>query len=207
LITAADKFDWRQGFRFSTYAGWWIRQSIVRAIHDQVDQVRVPINLKHKINRLYRLKYQMTLETGDEPTIEALAERSKLKKEETEKMLRFRRTAVSLESDAATGAMTFLETLSDPKVVNPLERIEFSDLQSGVDQMLASLNERQRSIVKMRFGLESGEANTLEAIGQKMCLTRERIRQIENSAFSKLRHPVRKEQLEELRELAWIDEA
>ena len=203
LITAADKFDWRPGFRFSTYAGWWVRQSIVRAIHDQADQVRIPINLKHKVNRLYRLKGKLSEQLGREPSSEELAKHSKLTKKEVDKMLSYRKTSLSLDSDTATGAMTFLETLADPSTVNPLKRIEFDDLKNGVDDILQSLTERQREVVQLRFGLKATESSTLEAIGQKLCLTRERIRQIESSAFSKLKHPVRKKQLKKLKDLAW----
>ena len=190
LIRAANKFNYRLGHKFSTYATWWIRQAVTRAIADQSRTIRVPVHMGDQINRLLRVSHRLTQELGREPTTEELAQALDISLRKAEQMLAFARRPLSLdmptddEEDSVLG-----DFIEDEEVVSPVEAVSNSVLQEVIQEILHELPPREVRILQLRYGLVDGETYTLEEVGKKLGVTRERVRQIEAQALSRLRHP------------------
>ncbi len=190
LIRAANKFNYRLGHKFSTYATWWIRQAVTRAIADQSRTIRVPVHMGDQINRLLRVSHRLTQELGREPTTEELAQALDISLRKAEQMLAFARRPLSLdmptddEEDSVLG-----DFIEDEEVVSPVEAVSNSVLQEVIQEILHELPPREVRMLQLRYGLVDGETYTLEEVGKKLGVTRERVRQIEAQALSRLRHP------------------
>ncbi len=192
LMKGADKFDWRRGYKFSTYATWWIRQAITRAIADQARTIRVPVHMIEVINKLARCTRQLVQELGREPTSEELASRMEISIEKVRSTRKIAQTPVSFETPIGEEEESHLgDFIEDKAVASPSETAIRLSLQKNVAFMLQHLNPREERIIRMRFGFEDGNPRTLEEVGQIFAVTRERIRQIEAKALRKLRHPSR----------------
>jgi RNA polymerase primary sigma factor len=196
LMKAVDKFDYRRGYKFSTYATWWIRQAITRAISDQARTIRVPVHMIETINKLIRASRQLVQELGREPTSEEVARRMDIPVAKVRTVLKIAQQPISLETPIGEEADSHLrDIIEDPKGVSPAEAIISMDLKTQTAHALHTLSPREASVIKMRFGLEDGSARTLEEVGANFQVTRERIRQIEAKALRKLRHPSRSRRL------------
>jgi RNA polymerase primary sigma factor len=196
LMKAVDKFDYRRGYKFSTYATWWIRQAITRAISDQARTIRVPVHMIETINKLIRATRQLVQELGREPTSEEVARRMDIPVAKVRKVLKIAQQPISLETPIGEEADSHLrDIIEDPQGVSPAEAIISMDLKTQTAHALHTLSPREASVIKMRFGLEDGSARTLEEVGATFQVTRERIRQIEAKALRKLRHPSRSRRL------------
>jgi RNA polymerase primary sigma factor len=192
LMKGADKFDWRRGYKFSTYATWWIRQAITRAIADQARTIRVPVHMIEVINKLARCTRQLVQELGREPTSEELAKRMDITIERVRSTKKIAQTPVSFETPIGEEEESHLgDFIEDKTVASPSDTAIRLSLQKSVASMLQHLNPREERIIRMRFGFEDGNPHTLEEVGQTFAVTRERIRQIEAKALRKLRHPSR----------------
>ena len=190
LIHAVAKFDWRKGFKFSTYATWWIRQSIGRGIDNTSRTIRLPVHAGDQIRRLLRMRSQMEGEIGRIPSPAELAVAMQMPEAQVTELLRYGSDPVSLESPiGADGDTELADIVSDSTARSPFDLVADGMLGGEVDKLLAPLEERERVILRLRYGLDRGEPRTLEEVGSALSLTRERIRQIERSALSKLRHP------------------
>jgi RNA polymerase sigma factor (sigma-70 family) len=190
LIHAVAKFDWRKGFKFSTYATWWIRQSIGRGIDNTSRTIRLPVHAGDQIRRLLRMRSQMEGEIGRLPRPAELAKAMQIPEEQVVELLRYGTDPVSLESPIGSEGDTELaDIVADANAQSPFDLVAEGMLGGEVDKLLAPLEERERQILRLRYGLDRGEPRTLEEVGSALSLTRERIRQIERSALSKLRHP------------------
>ncbi|GIU92314.1 MAG: RNA polymerase sigma factor SigA [Acidimicrobiia bacterium] len=197
LIRAVDRFDYRRGFKFSTYASWWIRQAITRAIADQARTIRVPIHVVEMINRLIRVQRELSQDLGREPTIEEIAAELNVDPDRVNELSRFAQTPLSLESPVGEEEDTTLgDFVEDGTAEVPVEAATFKLLQDYLAHALENLNERERQVLVMRFGLEDGRVRTLEEVGEHFKVTRERIRQLETKALAKLRHPQNSRRLE-----------
>ncbi len=192
LMRAVDKFDYRRGFKFSTYATWWIRQAITRAIADQARTIRIPVHMIETLNKLNRAGQTLMRDLGREPTIRELAERSDLPVSVVRKARRIAQTVVSLDSPIGDGEESqFGDFIEDRQAVNPAESTIAFDLRRQTESVLETLSPKEREVIRMRFGLNDGAEPTLAELGEKFSLTRERIRQIEAAALRKLREPSR----------------
>jgi RNA polymerase primary sigma factor len=196
LMKAVDKFEYRRGYKFSTYATWWVRQAITRAIADQARTIRIPVHMIETINKLIRTSRQLIQELGREPTNEELAERMELPVSKVRKVLRIAQEPISLETPIGEEDESHLgDFIIDRSGISPSEAVINLNLREQTSQVLKTLTPREEKIIKMRFGLEYGSEHTLEEVGQNFAVTRERIRQIEAKALRKLRHPSRSHRL------------
>jgi len=196
LMKAVDKFEYRRGYKFSTYATWWVRQAITRAIADQARTIRIPVHMIETINKLIHTSRQLIQELGREPTNEELAERMELPVSKVRKVLRIAQEPISLETPIGEEDESHLgDFIIDRSGISPSEAVINLNLREQTAQVLKTLTPREEKIIKMRFGLEDGSEHTLEEVGQNFAVTRERIRQIEAKALRKLRHPSRSHRL------------
>lgn len=197
LMKAVDKFEWRRGYKFSTYATWWIRQAITRAIADQARTIRIPVHMIETINKLIRTSRALVQELGREPTSEEIAKKMDISVSKVRKVLKIAQEPISLETPIGEEEDSHLgDFIEDKSIMNPAESVTFGNLREITDEVLATLTPREEKVIKMRFGLgNTGSEHTLEEVGQHFAVTRERIRQIEAKALRKLRHPSRSRRL------------
>ena len=196
LMKAVDKFEWRRGYKFSTYATWWIRQAITRAIADQARTIRIPVHMIETINKLVRTSRQLVQELGREPTSEEIAKRMDIPVSKVRKILKIAQEPISLETPIGEEEDSHLgDFIEDKAVVSPSDAVINLNLKEQTSSVLKTLTPREEKVIKMRFGLDDGSEHTLEEVGQSFAVTRERIRQIEAKALRKLRHPSRSRKL------------
>ena len=196
LMKAVDKFEYRRGYKFSTYATWWIRQAITRSIADQARTIRIPVHMIETINKLNRISRQILQEKGREPTPEELAERMEMPEDKVRKVLKIAKEPISMETPIGDDEDSHLgDFIEDQTIVSPNDSATFEGLRESTQNILAGLTPREAKVLRMRFGIEMNTDHTLEEVGKQFDVTRERIRQIEAKALRKLRHPSRSEQL------------
>ena len=196
LMKAVDKFEYRRGYKFSTYATWWIRQAITRSIADQARTIRIPVHMIETINKLNRISRQMLQEMGREPTPEELATRMDMPEDKVRKVLKIAKEPISMETPIGDDEDSHLgDFIEDSRVMSPIEHATVASLRETTQQVLAGLTAREAKVLRMRFGIDMNTDHTLEEVGKQFDVTRERIRQIEAKALRKLRHPSRSEQL------------
>jgi RNA polymerase primary sigma factor len=204
LMKAVDKFEWRRGYKFSTYATWWIRQAITRAIADQARTIRIPVHMIETINKLIRTSRSLVQELGREPSSEEIAKKMDIPVSKVRKVLKIAQEPISLETPIGEEEDSHLgDFIEDKTILNPADAVITSNLREITEEVLKSLTPREEKVIKMRFGLgPNGSEHTLEEVGQHFAVTRERIRQIEAKALRKLRHPSRSRKLKAFLETA-----
>jgi RNA polymerase primary sigma factor len=196
LMKAVDKFEYRRGYKFSTYATWWIRQAITRSIADQARTIRIPVHMIETINKLNRISRQMLQEMGREPTPEELAVRMEMPEDKVRKVLKIAKEPISMETPIGDDEDSHLgDFIEDTSVASPIDQATMESLRETTHSVLAQLTPREAKVLRMRFGIDMNTDHTLEEVGKQFDVTRERIRQIEAKALRKLRHPSRSEQL------------
>jgi RNA polymerase primary sigma factor len=196
LMKAVDKFEYRRGYKFSTYATWWIRQAITRSIADQARTIRIPVHMIETINKLNRISRQIMQEMGREATPEELAQRMEMPEDKIRKVLKIAKEPISMETPIGDDEDSHLgDFIEDATILSPLEAATAEGLREATQNMLAGLTSREAKVLRMRFGIDMNTDHTLEEVGKQFDVTRERIRQIEAKALRKLRHPSRSEKL------------
>ena len=195
-MKAVDKFEYKRGYKFSTYATWWIRQAITRSIADQARTIRIPVHMIETINKLVRTSRQMLNEMGRDPTPEELAEKLMMSLEKVRKVMKIAKEPISLETPIGDEEDSHLgDFIEDKNAINPIDAAIYSNLQDTIRRVLQSLTPREERVLRMRFGIGVGTDHTLEEVGQQFAVTRERIRQIESKALRKIKHPSRSRRL------------
>jgi RNA polymerase primary sigma factor len=197
LMRAVDKYEYRRGFKFSTYATWWIRQAITRAIADHARTIRIPVHMIETMSKLRNISKALMQELGREPTIEEIAKRAKMTVSETRRVLKISRHPISLDRPVGESEDSYFgDFIEDEKADNPVESATQEMLKDKIEQVLKTLTYREREIIKLRYGIGDGYTYTLEEVGRIFKVTRERVRQVEAKAIRKLQHPVRARKLE-----------